>query len=72
MLTRPAHMDAEINRIIAEHNLTPEFDATAAVNWITWDSNQWVSYDDQRTTQMKISKANELVSSHPAAIWSID
>jgi chitinase len=65
-------MVAEIYRILQDHNPTPKFDATAAVNWITWDNDQWVSYDDHSTTQMKISKANELVSGHLAASWTAD
>jgi chitinase len=35
---------AEIHRIIAAKGLTPTFDQGAAVNWISWDSDQWVSH----------------------------
>ncbi|KAF9889730.1 hypothetical protein FE257_007036 [Aspergillus nanangensis] len=33
--------NAEINRVIEDNGLTPTFDAKAAVNWITWDKDQW-------------------------------
>jgi chitinase len=33
--------------------LTPTWDKTAGVKWITWDSNQWVSYDDADTFSQK-------------------
>lgn len=34
---------AEIHRIIDDKGLNASFDKEAAVNWITWDSDQWVS-----------------------------
>ena len=55
----------EINRIIKSNNLKPSFDATAAVKWITWSSDQWVSYDDGQTTQLKIQYASKRVSTIP-------
>jgi chitinase len=51
--------NAEINRIIARGGVTKGFDLQAAVKWITWDSNQWVSYDDGETIQLKINHANK-------------
>jgi chitinase len=51
--------NAEIMDVIASNSLTPSFDATAAIKWITWDTNQWVSYDDGETVQMKINYANQ-------------
>ena len=35
--------NAEINRVIDSNGLTPTFDSKAAVNWISWDNDQWVS-----------------------------
>jgi chitinase len=52
--------NAEINRIIDEKKLTPTFDQKAGVKWITWDSNQWVSYDDADTLKIKADWANKL------------
>lgn len=51
----------EISRIIASTGAQKQTDEEAAVNWIVWNSNQWVSYDDGASMQKKISKANELV-----------
>lgn len=63
--------NAEISRIIASNSLTPTIDQEAAVKWITWDSNQWVSYDDGETMQMKLQAASELCLGG-TMIWSID
>ncbi|KAJ5135678.1 glycoside hydrolase [Penicillium bovifimosum] len=63
--------NAEIRRIITSQCLTPTMDREAAVKWITWDSNQWVSYDDGETMQMKIQAASELCLGG-TVIWSID
>ncbi|KAI9854059.1 MAG: hypothetical protein M1813_001571 [Trichoglossum hirsutum] len=49
--------NAEILRQINALSLTPQVDTTAAVAWITWD-NQWVSYDNDETVQLKLAFAN--------------
>jgi chitinase len=51
--------NAEIFRIIDENNVTPQFDAEAGVKWITWNNDQWVSYDDGQTMALKIGLANQ-------------
>jgi chitinase len=51
--------NAEINSVIAEYDLTPSMDTDAAIKWITWNENQWVSYDDGQTIQIKLAYANE-------------
>jgi chitinase len=38
--------NAEIDRIIEKYDLTPTYDDKAAVNWIVWNSDQWVSYEN--------------------------
>ncbi|KAJ5200417.1 Glycoside hydrolase superfamily [Penicillium cf. griseofulvum] len=43
----------EITDIIKKNSLTPVHDKTAGVKWITWDTNQWVSYDDADTFAQK-------------------
>ncbi|KAI9035631.1 uncharacterized protein KD926_003171 [Aspergillus affinis] len=63
--------NSEIRRIITENNLTPTLNAEAAVKWISWDSNQWVSYDDGETIQMKIAEANKLCLGG-VLIWAVD
>jgi chitinase len=51
--------NAEITSVIAANSLTPVMDAAAAVKWIVWGGNQWVSYDDGQTVQMKMLYAME-------------
>ena len=53
-------MDSEIDAIIASGNATSTLDKDAAVNIVTWDTNQWVSYDDATTLKMKKDYANDL------------
>ncbi|KAL2821415.1 glycosyl hydrolases family 18-domain-containing protein [Aspergillus cavernicola] len=54
--------NSEIQRIIANNNLTPTLDREAAVKWITWGTDQWASYDDGETIQMKMAEANNYAS----------
>ncbi|KDB22160.1 hypothetical protein H109_05949 [Trichophyton interdigitale MR816] len=63
--------NAEIVEIINEHNLTPVYDKKAGVNWITWNNDQWVSYDDEITFAQKINYANSLCLGG-TMIWAID
>lgn len=50
--------NSEIQRLIKSKGLTPILDSTAAIKYITWDSNQWVSYDDADTLKLKVDYAN--------------
>ena len=63
--------NAEIQRIIAASNLVPALDTTAAVKYMSWDSNQWVSYDDETTYAMKRTFANSLGLGGTMA-WALD
>lgn len=63
--------NAEINRIIAKGGVSKGFDPKAAVKWITWNSNQWVSYDDGETTQLKVAFANSRCLGGKM-IWAVD
>lgn len=63
--------NAEIKRILASGVAVEQYDATAAVKWMTWDTNQWVSYDDGVTMQEKIDAANSLCLGG-TMIWSLD
>jgi chitinase len=49
---------AEINEIIS-NGATVRYDETAAVQIVTWDSNQWVSFDDTKTMGLKIDFAHQ-------------
>ncbi|KAJ7807344.1 hypothetical protein B0H14DRAFT_3091266 [Mycena olivaceomarginata] len=51
-------MFSEIETIITQNGLNPVFDEAAAVKYIVWNNDQWVSYDDAQTLQMKVQFAN--------------
>jgi chitinase len=61
----------EIMDIIKEYDLTPYYDEENGVKWITWNGDQWVSYDDFETFQQKISFANGL-GLGGLLIWAVD
>lgn len=48
----------EIKDVIADKNVKPVWDKEAMVKWITWDSDQWISYDDDDTFDQKRKFAN--------------
>ena len=62
---------AEISRIIDANSLEPGYDEKAAVKWIHWNTNQWVSYDDEETFVAKSVYANNLGLSG-VMVWAID
>ncbi|PYI36129.1 hypothetical protein BP00DRAFT_432538 [Aspergillus indologenus CBS 114.80] len=51
--------------------ITPVHDKTDAVNYFTFDGDQWVSYDDATTFAQKVAWANE-VGIGGAMIWASD
>ncbi|EEP77206.1 predicted protein [Uncinocarpus reesii 1704] len=61
----------EINRILKSKSLTPASDQEAAVKWISWDSDQWVSYDDAETLRRKGEFANARCLGGTFA-WALD
>ncbi|GAB7349047.1 hypothetical protein MBLNU459_g8013t1 [Dothideomycetes sp. NU459] len=63
--------DSEIEGIISAYDLTPTLDKTAAVKYMTWNSNQWVSYDDSETFKLKIDYANKLCLGG-TMVWALD
>ncbi|GIJ83219.1 hypothetical protein Asppvi_001739 [Aspergillus pseudoviridinutans] len=63
--------NAEIQRIIARTQVNPTIDREAAVKWIKFDTDQWVSYDDGETIQMKMSAAGQLCLGG-SLIWALD
>ncbi|KAF9249765.1 CAZyme family GH18 [Penicillium roqueforti] len=51
--------------------ITPIHDKNDAVNYFTFDDDQWVSYDDETTFAQKVTWANE-VGLGGAMIWASD
>ncbi|KAJ7502451.1 hypothetical protein B0H11DRAFT_1712411, partial [Mycena galericulata] len=66
-------MFSEIETIISQNGLEPIFDEAAAVKYITWNNDQWVSYDDAQTLQMKLNYANSIclgvISAYSNCAW---
>ncbi|KAF2258641.1 glycoside hydrolase [Lojkania enalia] len=60
----------EIKRIAAQKHLKPELIKDAAVKVIKWD-DQWVSYDDKETLQMKLEYANSRCFGG-SFVWTVD
>lgn len=52
-------------------NLKPVWDKEAAVKYLVFDNNQWISYDDKDTFKQKIEWANS-VGFSGALIWASD
>lgn len=46
-------------------------DQDAAVKYFSWDSNQWISYDDMDTFKQKVDWANSIGFSG-SLIWASD
>ena len=57
--------------ILAENKITPTHDTIDAVNYFTFNDNQWVSYDDAVTFQQKVNWANS-VGLGGGMIWASD
>ncbi|KAJ7864454.1 hypothetical protein B0H14DRAFT_2736332 [Mycena olivaceomarginata] len=49
----------------------PIFDEDAAVKYVVWDSNQWVSFDDSESFAIKMNYANDHCIGG-TMIWSMD
>ncbi|PYH81904.1 chitinase [Aspergillus uvarum CBS 121591] len=62
--------DAEIKAVIAA-GATVTLDEAAAVKIVTWDTDQWVSYDDAETMKMKIDFANQHCLGG-TMLWAVD
>ncbi|KAJ5600690.1 hypothetical protein N7450_001757 [Penicillium hetheringtonii] len=50
--------DYEISRVITKYNPDVVYNEEAAVNWMTWNENQWVSFDNAKTLKQKADFAN--------------
>lgn len=60
----------EIQQIIKDNDLEPYHLKNEAVKYITWNGDQWVSFDDEETFQAKISWANE-VGLGGMLVWAV-
>lgn len=49
---------AEIKKII-ENGATVSHDLEAAAKIVTWDGNQWASFDDAETLKIKLDYTNQ-------------
>ncbi|KAI0850294.1 carbohydrate-binding module family 18 [Daldinia vernicosa] len=61
----------EITDIVRNKKLHPVHDKTAGVKYITWNTDQWVSYDDADTFAQKKDLAKDL-GLGGFLIWAID
>lgn len=52
--------NAEVKRILKSGKGVESYDEKAGVRWMTWDKDQWVSYDDGVTMQQKMAMARSL------------
>ncbi|KAL4964523.1 glycoside hydrolase family 18 protein [Aspergillus stella-maris] len=62
---------AEMYRIIKDNDLMPAYDAHAVAKMLTWDTDQWASFDDAETMRTKIGKATSLCVGG-INVWSVD
>ncbi|KAJ8123757.1 hypothetical protein ONZ43_g362 [Nemania bipapillata] len=61
----------EIIDVVKNNKLKPYYDKENAVKYVTWNQDQWVSYDDAETFKQKIDFANDL-GLGGMLIWAID
>ncbi|ESZ97205.1 hypothetical protein SBOR_2399 [Sclerotinia borealis F-4128] len=64
-------LSSEIEQIMSDEDLTPVLYKDAAVKAITWDDNQWVSFDDQDTFKLKGDFAKSQCLGG-VLVWSVD
>ncbi|KAF2495510.1 hypothetical protein BU16DRAFT_561793 [Lophium mytilinum] len=62
----------EIKALLSQHSdLKPVYDKSAAVKYVVYNGNQWVSYDDAETFKQKVDWANDL-GLGGSLIWASD
>jgi GH18 family chitinase/LysM repeat protein len=61
----------EIQDIIAQENLTPGFDETAAIKYLSYNKTQWVGYDDDQTIRLKQAFASKRCLGG-TMVWAMD
>jgi chitinase len=57
--------------LVNDSSIDVIWDHEAAAKYFTWDSNQWISYDDADTFAQKVDWANE-VDISGSLIWASD
>ncbi|KAK2760017.1 hypothetical protein FQN54_002753 [Arachnomyces sp. PD_36] len=62
---------AEINKILKRDDAKVTFDQAAGVKIVTWDTDQWVSWDDEETLKIKLEYANRRCLGG-TMVWAID
>lgn len=63
--------NSEIQDVIAQYDLTPILNEEAGIKYIVWDSDQWVSYDDEETLALKRTFANKKCLGG-RMVWALD
>ncbi|UPK93523.1 hypothetical protein LCI18_004458 [Fusarium solani-melongenae] len=63
-------LNSEIMEVINRTNASPKLDKEAAVKILTFDSNNWVAYDDEETLKMKADFAREQCLSG-LMVWAV-
>ncbi|KAL6229244.1 hypothetical protein BDW75DRAFT_249985 [Aspergillus navahoensis] len=63
--------NSEIANIISDKDLTPTFYKDAAVKAVSWDNDQWVSFDDKDTFKLKGDFAKSQCLGG-VLVWSVD
>jgi chitinase len=64
----------EIQDILSKNkkrDLVPVYDKAAAVKYLAWDNDQWISYDDAETFKQKVEWADS-VGFSGSLIWASD
>jgi chitinase len=57
--------------ILSNSEIQPTLVKKDAIKYLTWDSDQWVSYDDEETLKMKREYANKLCLGG-TMVWALD
>nr|WBV74231.1 putative chitinase [Pestalotiopsis kenyana] len=61
----------EISELMDTANSILTWNEEAAVNWLTYDDDQWVSFDNEQTFQQKVDFANDHCLGG-VMIWAVD
>lgn len=61
----------EINELVKGGGVKVSSDKEAAVKMVTWDNDQWVSWDDKETLKLKLDFANKRCLGG-TMVWAVD
>lgn len=59
------------NILLTNPDISPVYDKEAAAKYFSWDTDQWISYDDAETFKAKVDWANS-VGLGGSLIWASD